>query len=45
MVDAVACMSTKSSPVGKEQWMMDKQRLRKERNMGYFLEEKKKAVF
>lgn len=34
----MACMSTKSSRVGKEQRMMDKQRLREERGTGVVYE-------
>lgn len=37
VVDA-ACMSTKSSRVGKEERMMDKQRLREERHTGVVYE-------
>lgn len=42
VVDTVACMSTKSSQVGKEQRMMDKQRLGEEKDTGEVYE---KAIY
>lgn len=38
VADAVACMSTKSSRVGKDQRTMDKQRLTEEKETGVVYE-------